>query len=290
MLGTAHSDDPIVRCDHRRGDAVPKLRSRRSIQLAIGFVGLASLPGLGSLGCAGAAKPAEELASAEDLYRQGESELEERHLFGFLPWNDNAKSIEAFQQIIDNYPYSEYAVRAELRIGDAYFADEKYDEALSYYRDFSELHPQHEQVPYTLYRAALCHVRQAKDPVRDQTATRQALTYLDKLLARYPQAPQAKEAEGLWREMRSRLAEHEMEIAEFYMDREEFQSAADRYRGVLNKYPGLGFDAQALYSLGVCYTQMNLDDEAQKIFEVILKNYQGSDVAKAAADLIPSAN
>ena len=59
---------------------------------------------------------------------------------------------------------------------------------------------------------------------------------------------------------------------------------------MLNKYPGLGLDAQALYQLGVCYTKMNLEDEAQKIFEVILRNYQGSDVAKQAADLIPAAN
>ena len=53
---------------------------------------------------------------------------------------------------------------------------------------------------------------------------------------------------------------------------------------------GLGLDAQALYQLGVCYSKMNLEDEAQKIFEVILRNYQGSDVAKQAADLIPAAN
>lgn len=230
----------------------------------------------------------EEMPSAEALYSQGEQQLEKSAFFGLL--NDRDKAIESFQQIIDNYPYSDYAVRAELRIGDAYFEDEKYEEALSYYRDFAELHPQHDQVPYTLYRAALCHVRQSKESNRDQTATRQALTYLDKLLARYPQAPQAKEAETLWKEMRSRLAEHEMQIADFYMDREEYQSAADRFRGVLNKYPGLGFDAQALYNLGVCYSEMELDDEAQRIFEVILKNYQGSDVAKAAADLIPSAN
>jgi outer membrane protein assembly factor BamD (BamD/ComL family) len=81
-----------------------------------------------------------------------------------------------------------------------------------------------------------------------------------------------------------------MQIAGFYLDREEYQSAADRYRGVLNKYPGLGLDAQALYQLGVCYTRMNLEDEAQRIFEVILRNYEGSDVAKQAADLVPAAN
>ena len=35
---------------------------------------------------------------------------------------------------------------------------------------------------------------------------------------------------------------------------------------------------------------MNRGDEAQKIFQVILENYRGTDVADAAADLVPEAN
>jgi TolA-binding protein len=58
---------------------------------------------------------------------------------------------------------------------------------------------------------------------------------------------------------------------------------------VLNDYPGLGLDAEALYKLGVCYTRMNRGPEAQKIFQVILENYKGTDVADAAADLVPEA-
>jgi len=254
----------------------------------------ASLPlcALLSFGCA-STKPtmSTETPSAEELYRKGLSLMEEpaKTLWVF-PNSDHAKAIESFQQIIDNYPYSDYAILAELKIADAYYDDGKYDEALSYYRDFGDLHPQHEQVPYTLFRAAMCHYKQSKDASRDQTATRLSLGFLDQLLARYPHSPQAPEAEQLWKELRTRLADHEMRIAGFYLQREEYQSAADRYRSVLNKYPGLGLDAQALYQLGVCYSKMNLEDEAQKIFEVILRNYQGSDVAKQAADLIPAAN
>ena len=62
-----------------------------------------------------------------------------------------------------------------------------------------------------------------------------------------------------------------------------------RYRELLNDYPGLGLDAEALYKLGVCYTRMNRGDEAQKIFQVILENYKGTDVAEAAKDLVPEA-
>jgi outer membrane protein assembly factor BamD len=237
--------------------------------------------------CAHAPTEAEEVPAAEVLYQRGLAQMEGKKLLWVIPSGDQAKAIETFQQIIDNYPYSEYAVMAELKIADTYFDEGKYDEALSYYRDFSELHPQHEAVPYTLKRAAHCHYRQSKSADRDQTATVESLKYLDQLITRHPHSPEAQEAEEMWKELRTKLAQHDMQIADYYMKKEEYQSAADRYRTVLNKFPGLGLDADALYKLGVCYTEMNLEDEAHKIFEVILQNYRGTDVAAAAADRMP---
>jgi outer membrane protein assembly factor BamD len=125
---------------------------------------------------------------------------------------------------------------------------------------------------------------------RDQRPTREALKYLDKLMSVYPYTPEAEQAEEIWRELRGRLGRSVLLVADFYMDREEFQSAADRYRDVLNEFPGLGLDAEALYKLGRCYRAMNLEDEANRVFQVILENYEGSEVAEAAQDWVPSAN
>lgn len=261
---------------------------RTSLARAFVVVGLAS----GGLACASSPDPAElaaEPPSAEELYRKGLELREGRRILFWRHVNYQA-AIDAFQEVVDNYPYSEYAVLAELAIADAYFDDERYEEALSYYQDFPELHPNHERVPYTMLRAALCHYERTRDPSRDQRPTRDAIAQLDKLMSAFPYAPEAERAEALWRELRSRLGESVMRIADFYMEREEWQSAADRYRSVLNEFPGLGLDAQALYKLGVCYQRMNLEDEAARIFQVILENYEGTDVADAAADLIPAAN
>jgi len=231
-----------------------------------------------------------EVPSAEDLYAEGSAMLEDRGSFLTMDTTDYGSAIERFQDIIDNYPYSAQAVMAELRIADAYFEQERWDEALSYYGDFAELHPDHDKVAYALQRTALCHYKQSGEPERDQRPTREALAALDEVMTRYPYSPEAAEAEVLWKELRTRLGHHVMGIADFYLEQEEYQSAANRYRTVLNDFPGLGLDADALYKLGVCYTHMNRDDEAQHIFEVILENFQGSDVAEAAQELIPAAN
>ena len=136
----------------------------------------------------------------------------------------------------------------------------RWDEALSYYRDFAELHPDHEKVPYTLPHRAL--PREAdRHADRDQTATREALAALDQLIARYPTAPETREAEKLWKELRRSSPSTRSRWATSTGAR-----GVPVRRGslplVLDEYPGLGLDAEALYKLGLCYTQMNRDDEA----------------------------
>ncbi len=252
-----------------------------------------ALAGAGfALACASSPPPPtfEDLPSAEVLYERGQEEMAEGGGgFWFLS-GDYTDSIETFQDIIDNYPYSEQAVLAHLAIGDAYFKQGKYEEAISYYRDFVELHPEHDRVPYAMYQTVMSYYKQSRDASRDQTATQEALTHLDRLLARFPSSQYAQEGETLWKELRTRLGEHTMRVADYYYDNDEYGSAAERYRQLLDQYPGLGLDAEALYKLGVCYQKMNRTEEARKIFQVILDNYEGTDVAEAAADLVPAAN
>ncbi|MCH2172158.1 outer membrane protein assembly factor BamD [Myxococcota bacterium] len=237
-------------------------------------------------GCSKPDPSFEDVPPAKDLYEKGLKILEGGTLLYVIPRVNYSDAIETFQTIIDNYPYSDYAVLSELRIADAYFDQDKYEEALSYYRDFGDLHPQNEKVPYTLYRAALCHERRMKSPNRDQTATRDALVYLDRLIYSYPHSEYTLKAEELWRALRLQLGEQIMGIADFYLGREEFESAAARYRSLLNEYPGLGLDAMALYRLGRCYLEMNRNEEAGRIFQAIVQNYYDTDAAREAEQML----
>jgi len=264
-------------------------RPRRRHAL-VAYVGLLGVVGLLAGACASKTPDFEDVAPADELYAEGIKTLEGRMILWVYPLIDYSKAIESFQAIIDNYPYSEYAVKAELRIADAYFDDGRYEEALSYYRDFGDLHPQHPEVPYTLLRSALCHYRQIKSVNRDQTATREAQQYLEQLIRRYPYAPETRQGERVLRELRTRLAWSVMRTGDFYLKRDEYQSAAERYRSLLNSYPGLGLDAEGLFKLGVCYENMKLEDEALRLFHVVMENFQGTELATAAAEHIAAAN
>ncbi len=246
------------------------------------FLSMLSLALLVAWGCASPPPSFDEIPPAEELYQQGLETLEGSRILGIYRHVDYTAAIETFKAIIDNYPYSDYAVLAELRIADGYFDDGKYEEALSYYRDFGDLHPRNEKVPYTVLRAALCHKQRVKSPNRDQTATRDALVFLDQLLSKYPHSDYAERAEVMWRDLRMRLALQIRSIGDFYLGRHEYQSAAERYRSLLNEYPGLGLDAETLYKLGVCYQKLNRGDEAALIFQAIVQYYGRSSVAEDA--------
>jgi len=240
--------------------------------------------------CASKTPSFEEVGPADELYAEGLEILKGKRILYVWPYTDYDGAIETFQAIIDNYPYSEYAVDAELRIADAYFSDKRYEEALSYYRDFGDLHPQHARVPYTVLRSALCHYEQVGSVDRDQTATHEALRYLEVLISRYPYSPEARKGESLLRELRTRLAGNMMQTGDFYLVRNEYQAAAERYRTLLDTYPGLGLDAEGLFKLGICYENMKREDEALRLFHVILENYRDTDLAAAAAERIAISN
>ena len=237
-------------------------------------------------GCESPPPEWEDPDPADVLFERGLQKLEGRTYLWIYTRRDFDGAIETFQSVIDNYPYSDYAVLSELKIADAYFEDGAYEEALSYYRDFADLHPQHEKVPYTIFQSALCHKRRMRSVNRDQTATREALVYLDRLLNEYPYSEYSAKAEEKWRKLRTALAGQVMGIGDFYRERGEYESAAERYRSLLSEYPGLGLDAESLYKLGLCYAAMNRKNEAERVFLAIVQNYNGTRVAEDAADRI----
>ena len=241
-------------------------------------------------GCATDTATFEDVKPAEELYADGLEILKGRRILWIFPNVDYDAAIEKFQSIIDNYPYSDYEERAQLKIADAYFDDDRFEEALSFYQDFADLHPQHEKVPYALLRAAQCHYNQVESIDQDQTATFEATNALEKLIRNHPYAEETREGEEMMVSLRTRLAQNMLQIADFYLDRTHWQSAAARYRRVLDEYPGLGMDAKALYRLGVCLENMRREDEALRLYHVVVENYAETDAARRARARIARAH
>lgn len=244
---------------------------------------VASLFALVSLSaCRKEAPRFEDVKPADELYQEGLDRLEGRKILGLFRYVDYDAAIETFQSIIDNYPFSEFEEKAQLKIADAYFEDERYEEALAYYQEFADQHSTDPRAPGALLRVAQCHYEQVQSIDRDQAAARKATTALETLIQQHPYAEETRQGEEMLVELRTRLARNMLHIADFYLERDHWQSAASRYRRVLDEFPGLGLDARALYRLGLCLENMKRDDEALRLYHVVVENYADSPSARSA--------
>ncbi len=225
------------------------------------------------------APPAEEVPSAESYYRKGLETLKGRRVL-LLRDVDYALAIELFQEVSDNYPYSEYATLAELKIADIHFQRKSYEEAESYYQDFVEFHPKHPEVPYAIYRNGLSAFRRIRESNQDQTATQYAIAQFRVLLERFPDSEYASKADQQLQDAVDQLAAHEVEVGMFYYERGEYHSAAKRFREALQRFPDHSDRLHTMVRLGHSLKHMKRYEEAEEIFQRVLAIRSGEELSK----------
>ena len=104
-------------------------------------------------------------------------------------------ALDKLKNIKNKFPYSKYAIDAQLRIADVYFMQELYPEAASNYETFRDLHPKHERVSYAMFRIAKSYYNDMPSNVaRDLTSAQKAVDAYNEFLRRFPDAPEARKA------------------------------------------------------------------------------------------------
>jgi outer membrane protein assembly factor BamD len=199
-----------------------RLSSRGLTAIMLGLV----LIQVGHFGCSG--KPIEEQDPGA-IYKAAEDDISTDHYL---------LAIDKLRLIKNKYPYSKYALDAQLRLADVYFMQESYAEAALAYESFRDLHPKHEKVGYAMFRVGLSYYKDIPSPLsRDLTPAQKAVDAFNDFLHRFPADPNMKEATDDLADCRKQLAEKELYIANFYFKRNFFDSAKGRYRKLIDLYP-----------------------------------------------------
>jgi len=186
---------------------------------------------------------AEENLTAEELAIRGMDEFENGNYH---------KSIEHFQRLKDIYPFSKFAILAELKLGDAHYQLQQYEDALFAYEEFEKLHPRNEAIPYVVYQIGRCHFDRISTPDRDQTAARKALETFIRLRKQFPNDPYSRSAADHLVACYKSLSGHEFIVGEFYFKSKHFKAALARFRTVVSDYPDVGYHQPALYLIAAC--------------------------------------
>jgi len=221
----------------------------------------------------GGCGPKFEEMSPSEIYDFGEKEFFDR---------DFSDAIEAYEALIDLYPFSVFVTQAELRIADSYFGRKRWPEASVAYEDFLDRHPTNDAVPHCLHNLGLSHYHQKLAIDRDQGETHAAETALGRLVTHYPDYKEDADAREKLGEVRKDLASRERYIGRFYWREKEYYAALKRFQRVIRDYPDTVFYPEALYYGAMCLKNLEEHDEAGRYFNLLLKKFPDHKYAKKA--------
>ncbi|MFO7496401.1 MAG: outer membrane protein assembly factor BamD [Desulfobacterales bacterium] len=167
------------------------------------------------------------------------------------------KAIDSFEKLKDYYPFDKLAILAELKIADAHFKLEEYEEAIVAYEEFANLHPLNEAIPYVIYQTGLCYFNRVDTIDRDQTNALKALEIFNRLTRQHPEDPYAFKANEKAKECLKSIAGHEFYVGLYYYKSKHYKAALVRFRSVLSQYPDVGVHQQALQYIARCEAALN---------------------------------
>lgn len=192
---------------------------------------------------------------------------------------------EYFRQLVDTYPQSEYRADGKLGIGDTYMGEhsaESFVLAINEFREFLNFYPTSKRADYAQYKLAMCHFYQMRDPMRDQTETRDAIRELDTFVARYPQSTLHDEAKQHLREARDRLDRWDLQVGIQYYRFKWYAGAIGRLQPLVNNDPEFTDRDAAYFYLGESLMKVKQDAAALPMFERLVKEFERSVYLEAA--------
>jgi len=240
-----------------------KSRRRRARPIVIGVLLLACL-----VGACGTKKKEYVEQPVEKLYNQAVDQLQAK-LY--------SNSIESFDEVERQHPYSTWATKAQLMSAYTYYLANRYDDAILGLDRFVQLHPSSRDVAYAMYLKGLSYYEQISDVARDQKITELSLSAFKELVARFPQSKYARDAKVKIDLAHDHLAGKEMEIGRYYHIRRQYLAAINRFRNVVENYQTTTHVPEALHRLTEAYISIGIIDEARKTAAVLGHNFPGSE-------------
>lgn len=181
--------------------------------------------------------------SAQELATEGSREFKDKNY-------NNA--IQSFTTLRDWYPFSKYAILAELKIADAHYKLNAYEEAVIAYQEFENLHPKNEAIPYVIYRTGMCWYKRIPLVDQDQTPAKKAMEQFQRLTKRFPENSYTPKAKKKIKRCIASLAGHEEYVAQFYLKGKHYKAALNRFEGILAQYPDTEAGKRSLKKIKLC--------------------------------------
>jgi outer membrane protein assembly factor BamD len=201
--------------------------------------------------------------TAQELFEAGNDAMRDK---------DYVSATGCFAKLKDNFPFSPYAVEAELALADAYFLDEEWALAAEAYKDFESMHPRHEAIPYVLFNIGMADLNGYPSIDRSPLQVEEAYSYFSRLAESYPGTEYAAGAREQMARCRRIMAEHDLYVADFYFRIERYTSALVRYKDIIYKYQ----DVPEIFQHAEQKAKISLIRDTEQRAEQTLRQREGS--------------
>jgi len=195
-------------------------------------------------------------------------------------------AIEVFQKIVEAAPYGAFGDKAQFSLGVAYQKSARFDDALEAYQNLIDQYPQSSLLKQARLHMAEVSYAKSSDQTRDQSALDEASRQAQGYLKRYPGTEEAQQAEKISQQVDEMNAEKNYRIGLYYEKDNYLASALIYYFDTSNRYPNTGWGKKAsekLHSLQEPVKYLNAKaGELQKELATLEAKYQAMGAGQKA--------
>jgi outer membrane protein assembly factor BamD len=187
---------------------------------------------------------------------------------------------EYFRQVDDNYSQSPLRPDAKLALGDTYLGEGSAEAlvlAINTFGEFLSYYPTNPRADYAQYKLALAHLRQMRNPERDQTETRDAIRELETFVTRYPNSTLMPEVKTRLREAKDRLSTSDYLVGYYYFRSRWYPGAVERFTAIIKNDPEYTNRDDVYFYMAEALIKLKRPAEALPYFEKVVSEFEKSD-------------
>src|SRR5688572_17261524 len=160
-------------------------------------------------------------------------------LWGYIPFFPSMdKTVEMYEKLIKNGPFSEVAPHAQMNIGTAREKQSDFPAAVKAYEVAADkYHDRKEVSADALYKAGMAYLKQAKTAEYDQSIAGHAISTFTDFMTLHPGDPRVPEAQKHIATLKMEQARGSMIVARFYEKKRQWDGALVYYNEVLIRDP-----------------------------------------------------
>jgi outer membrane assembly lipoprotein YfiO len=176
-----------------------------------------------------------------------------RLLMGLFPVPAYDDGVDILNRVAEQTPGSDLAEKSLLRVGDYYFSDRQYDQAIGTYDRYLQLFGKSDQAPFAMLRAADASLASFEGVGHDVTPLLEARSRYASFSERFPAEARKASVAGTLERIDGLRANDDFAKAEYYHHAGRPTAAAYYYRQVIQRHDGTGWadrSRSALASMG----------------------------------------